>query len=105
MREYELVMVLSPQVDEEGVTRIVDRVTQFVTQRGGSITNQQHWGTRQLAYPIDEFREGNYVMTGLAFDPSSAKELEADIKSSAEVIRYLLVKKDPKALTNSKTEA
>ena len=105
MREYELVMVLSPEVDEDGVARTIDRVTQFIAQRGGSITNQEHWGTRRLAYPIDDFREGNYVLANLTFEPSLARELEANLKSSAEVIRYLLVKKDPKSLTNSKNKA
>ena len=94
MRDYELVMVLSPEVDEEGVTGVVERLTQFITERGGSLINQEHWGTRRLAYPIQKFREGNYVLTQFASEPGSARELEANLKASGEVIRYLLVKKE-----------
>ncbi len=94
MRDYELVMVLSPEVDEEGVTATVDRVSQFITQRGGSLTNQERWGVRRLAYPIQKFLEGNYVLTQFTFEPNSTKELEASLRASGEVIRYLLVKKE-----------
>lgn len=93
LRDYELVMVLSPEVDEEGVTSIVDRVTQFITERGGSLTNQEHWGTRRLAYPIQKFQEGNYLLTRFTLEPSSTRELETSLKALGEVIRYLLVKK------------
>lgn len=87
-------MVLSPEVDEEGVAGIVERVTRFITERGGSLVNQEHWGTRRLAYPIQKFQQGNYVVTQFAFEPSSAKELEANIKASGQVLRYLLVKRE-----------
>ncbi len=96
MRDYELVLVLSPEVDEEGVASTVERVNQFITERGGSLSNQDHWGTRRLAYPIQNFREANYMVTQFTFDPSSTVELEANLKSSGEIIRYLLVKKETK---------
>lgn len=94
MRDYELVMVLSPEVDEEGEAGIVERVTRFITERGGSLVNQEHWGTRRLAYPIQKFKEGKYVVTRFAFDPSSARELEANLKTSGQVLRHLLVKRE-----------
>ena len=94
MRDYELVMILSPEVDEEGATGVVQRVNQFITERGGSFTNQEHWGIRRLAYPVQRFREGNYVLTQFTFEPSATGELEANLKASGEVIRYLLVKKE-----------
>ena len=94
MREYELVMVLSPEVDDVGTAGVVDRVTQFITQRGGSITNQENWGLRRLAYPIQEFREGSYILAEFTFEPSSTKELEASLMASSEVLRHLLVKKE-----------
>ena len=94
MREYELVIVLSPEVDDVGTTGVVDRVTQFITQRGGAVTNQQNWGLRRLAYPIQKFREGSYILAEFTFEPGSTKELEASLTASGEVLRYLLVKKE-----------
>ncbi|MEE8443303.1 MAG: 30S ribosomal protein S6, partial [Dehalococcoidia bacterium] len=51
---------------------------------------------RRLAYPIQDFREANYMVTQFTFDPSLTVELETNLKSSGEIIRYLLVKKETK---------
>ena len=87
-------MVLSPQVDEEGVAGVVERFSKFITDRGGAISNQESWGTRRLAYPIQDFREGNYMLTQFSFEPGSTRELETSLKTSEEIIRYLLVKRE-----------
>ena len=93
MRDYELVIVLNPQMDETSAAGVVDRVTKFISDKGGSITHQENWGIRKLAYPIEKFQEGNYVLTQFTFETGSAGELAANLKSSEEVIRYLLVNK------------
>ncbi len=98
MRDYELVMVLSPEVDEERANGVVERITQLITQRGGSITNQEHWGIRRLSYPIQKFREGNYMLAQFTCEPDSTKELESSLRAAVEVIRYLLIKKETQRL-------
>ncbi len=92
LRDYELVMVISPEVNEEEAANTLDRVARFITERGGSITNQEHWGLRRLAYPIDRFHEGNYFLTRLTLGPQIAKELEGSLRVSEEVLRHLLVR-------------
>ena len=92
MRDYELVIVISPEVDEQETSGTVDRVNRFITERGGSVTSQEQWGGRRLAYPIQGYHEGNYFLTQFTSEPTLASELEANLVSSAEVIRHLLVK-------------
>jgi small subunit ribosomal protein S6 len=94
LRDYELVMVLSPQVDEEAAAGIVEKFSKFIADRGGAISNQEIWGIRRLAYPIQNFREGNYMLTQFSFEPGSTSELENSLKTSEEIIRYLLVKRE-----------
>ena len=94
MRNYELAMVLSPEVDEAGVAGITDRVSQFITQRGGTVGNLDKWGVKKLAYPLQRFQEGNYMRTEFTVDPQAAKELGASLKLWSDVLRYLLVKKE-----------
>ncbi|MCH7706639.1 MAG: 30S ribosomal protein S6 [Chloroflexi bacterium] len=96
MRDYELMMVLSPEVDEEASAALLERVGQVISDRGGSVTHQEPWGTRRLAYPINEFREGSYVLTHLTLEPDAIGGLDAHLKSVSDVIRYLLVKRDTK---------
>lgn len=92
MRDYELVFIVSPQVAEESLNAVVEKVSQYITATGGSITEVTPWGKRKLAYPINNFNEGSYFVAQLKMDPKGAKELERDLRLSEEVIRHLLVR-------------
>lgn len=94
MPEYELVMIISPEVADEEVPAAVQRVTQFITERGGEVGQVDHWGRRKLAYPIQQFLEGNYVVSQFRLDPASIQELESRLKLSEEIIRHLVVKQE-----------
>ena len=94
MRDYELVLVISPEAGEEQTTETVERISSFITEQGGSISNQEQWGVRKLAYPIKKFQEGNYFITEFTLDPAQTVELEANVQASQEILRHLLVKKD-----------
>ena len=86
-------MVLSPEVDESGVAGVTDRLSQFISQRGGAVNKQDRWGVRKLAYPHRKYREGNCVLTEFTLEPRVTKELEASLRLWGEVLRYLLLKK------------
>ncbi len=94
MREYELVIVISPEVEEEAATGVVERVSKFITDRGGEVTNQDDWGTQRLAYPIQDYREGNYVLTQFNSEPAAAKELDDALRAYQEIIRHLVMKRE-----------
>ena len=95
MRYYELMMVVAPQIDDEGLSVALDRVNHYVTERGGNVVRQERWGRlRRLAYPIKNQNEGNYVLTHLEMEPENTKDLEAGILLSTDVLRHLLVRID-----------
>lgn len=94
MHHYELVTILSPQLNEEELPSTVERISSFITGRGGEVTSTDQWGKRRLAYPIQKFTEGNYVVTQIALDAPRAAELEANLRISEDVLRYLLVRTD-----------
>jgi small subunit ribosomal protein S6 len=96
VHQYELVTILSPQLGEEELPAAVDRINNFIASRGGEVTDVNRWGRRRLAYPIQRFTEGDYVITQLSLDAPRAAELEANLRISEEVIRHLLVRKDQK---------
>lgn len=103
MRYYELMMVVVPQIDEEGLSATLERVNHYVSERGGSVVRQERWGRlRRLAYPIKHYNEGNYVLTHLEMEPQDAKDLEASLMLSEDVLRHLLVKVD--AIPEAKVE-
>jgi len=94
MRDYELMVVLTPDLDEDGVTAAVERVTTLVTGRGGEIVDTQPWGRRRLAYPIEKHRDGFYVVVKLKLGPDATEPLERGLSLSEVVIRHLLVRLD-----------
>jgi small subunit ribosomal protein S6 len=95
LNDYELMTILNPEIKDEDVSDTVDKITQFITNRGGEIQNIDQWGRRRLAYPIDRASEGTYVVTHLKLPPANAAELEANLKISEDVIRHLLVRYSP----------
>lgn len=92
MRDYELVLIINPSVAEDEVPATVEKTTQFITERGGSVTEVNQWGRKKLAYPIKSFTEGNYVLAQFNMDPEMATELEASLELSEDILRHLLVR-------------
>jgi len=92
LREYELVLILDPEMEDEQVSATVDRMKQLVAARGGELTDVNPWGKRKLSYPIKSHNEGNYIVTHFRMEPSQTAELEATLRLSEEVLRHLLVK-------------
>ncbi len=92
LRDYELVLVVTPQLSDEAFDATVDKYAKMITGKGGTIQDTQKWGKRRLAYPIKHFSEGNYVLFKLRMKPAFSRELESNIRISEEIIRHLLVK-------------
>ncbi len=92
--DYELVLVISPEVIEEAFEAAIDEVSKFITARGGVITNIERWGKRRLAYPIRRFVDGSYVLVKFKSKTNSGKELESHLEISEGILRHLLIRVD-----------
>lgn len=90
MREYELLYIVSPRVAVDDVPSAIERVNALVQGVGGEVTAVDNWGRRRMAYPIQHFFEGTYVLIAMRLDPASAAPLEASLILSAEILRHLL---------------
>lgn len=92
VNDYELVLIVSPEVDGDVMPTVLDRVSQSITSREGVVDGMDQWGKRKLAYPLDGFVEGNYIVTRCKLEPRHLSEVEADIKDMDAVLRHLAVK-------------
>lgn len=99
MRDYELMVVLDPNLDESAIESIGTRIQGMVTQRGGSVEHVDTWGRRRLAYPVGRYRDGFYILHRLQLPPTAAVEIERALKLTESVIRHLLVRADGLAPT------
>lgn len=94
MREYELMCVLNPDLDEGGLEAQNERLKTLITSRGGEVVDVQSWGRRRLAYPISRFRDGFYSVTRFTMSPEEADALERSLRLTESVIRHLIVRPD-----------
>jgi small subunit ribosomal protein S6 len=92
LRDYELVVILSPELAEEDIPAAIDRLSQLIVDRGGEVKDVDRWGRRKLAYPIKKHLEGNYLVTQVRLDPNRASDVEAGLRISEEVLRHLLLR-------------
>ena len=92
MREYELVFIVAPTEDEEGVTALTDRVSDLITKNRGEVSRVDVWGRRRLTYMVKNHREGIYVLMHAKLDGEAILELERFLKLTESVIRHLLIR-------------
>jgi small subunit ribosomal protein S6 len=94
LRDYELVTIIVPQLDDQGVATAIERISGWITSGGGTIGSTNVWGRRTLAYAIQKLNEGVYVVFNFQLPPSKTRELERDLRINEQVIRHLLVRLD-----------
>ena len=95
MRHYELVVVLSPMLNQEQQTGAWGRIKDFISTRNADITYEEQWGTRRLAYPIRKgshrFLEGSYHLTRFSVETPINRELHTFLRLDDQVLRSLVV--------------
>ncbi len=94
MRQYELILIVQPDLDEDTTNAVVDRVKSSITDNGGAVLKTDNWGLRQLAYEINDFREGYYVFMEVEFEPAYGTELKQNLRYVEPIIRYMLTKNE-----------
>jgi small subunit ribosomal protein S6 len=92
VQRYELAVIINPDVTEDDIPIVLDKMTQLISQMGGATIKVDRLGRRKLAYPIKHYREGEYVVTQLELESSKAEELKASFRLSEEFLRHLLVR-------------
>ncbi|NJD17924.1 MAG: 30S ribosomal protein S6 [Gemmatimonadetes bacterium] len=91
MRLYEVVYILDPALDEGAVTAKLEKFHALAIANGGEVTAVDHWGNRQLAYPIKRHQSGYYVVAQFSAAAEALPEFERLLRLDEEVLRYLLV--------------
>jgi small subunit ribosomal protein S6 len=93
MRNYEVIIIVHPDLDETALKGVSDRVQSWIQDSGGSIEKVDQWGKRRLAYSIRKQREGQYVYFETQFAPTFSAELERNLRFLEPVMRFSIVSK------------
>jgi small subunit ribosomal protein S6 len=96
MREYEVTIIIQPQLEESDRNKLIEQVSDLLVPGAGDEAKPavNEWGLRRLAYPIRKFREGYYVLYVGSLDPTRIKEIERSMQYMEDVLRYLVVRKE-----------
>jgi len=94
MPGYELVFIVQPEMEEEPLTALVEKVTQNISDLKGQVNQVDPWGKRRLAYPIKKHLEGFYFLMQVELPASAVRSLERSLKLMEDVIRYLIMRRD-----------
>ena len=92
--QYELMVILNPEIDERQVAPTLDKFLKVITTDGGSIDNVDIWGKRRLAYEIKKQSEGIYVVANFTATPAATAELERQLGLSEAVLRTKVLRSD-----------
>ncbi len=94
MRQYELMLILDPEVDERTVAPSLDKFLSVITTGGGSIDKVDIWGKRRLAFEISKKAEGIYAVVNMTATPALAKELDRQLGLNEAILRTKLLRPD-----------
>ena len=92
MRGYELIYIVHPEVDKEGLATVNEEVKNLIESTGGVVHKVEPLGLRQLAYPIRKVREGQYVLMRIGLESEGVAEVERRLKLTESVVRHLIVR-------------
>jgi len=94
VRQYEALYIIRPDLQEEEVSPITEKYKQVVESQGAEVLEVNRWETRKLAYEIDGYREGIYVLMTFSGQPGAAAELDRVLRIGEDVLRHIIVRKD-----------
>jgi len=97
MRVYEELFIVKPDAPEEEVDAYIGQLKELITNGKGTVDKADKWGTRKLAYRVQKYNEGVYVLLQFSSSPELVKEIERRMRVTDMVIKFITVRIDEKA--------
>ena len=93
MKAYELLLFVSPTLEEEARTGVLSRIEGTITDGKGAVDNVEDWGKGKLAYEINKLSEGDYILIDFHADPDHITELDRVLRINDSVERHIIVRR------------
>ena len=95
MEKYEILYILPAKHTEEELKALSNKIKEIVVSHGGEVNEEHHMGKRKLAYPISHVRYGHYYLIIFSAEQEAIDKLNATLLLTTELLRHLIVKRDP----------
>ncbi|WP_077369308.1 30S ribosomal protein S6 [Anaerosalibacter sp. Marseille-P3206] len=93
MKKYEAMLIFLPELEEEKRNSLLDRLKGII-EADGTISNVDDWGSRKLAYEINDYTDGYYVVINFESTPEAVKEFDRIAKISDSILRHMIVREE-----------
>ena len=90
MRKYEIIFIAHPDLDEENLNNIVEKVKGWIADDKGEVVSVDNWGKRRMAYRIRKQRDGQYVLITANMEPSAVKNLSQNMRFVESIMRSMI---------------
>ena len=94
MNQYETVFIMTPVLSDVQMKEAVEKFKGILAAEGAEIINEENWGMKKLAYPIEKKSTGFYQLLEFKADPTVVEKLELNFRRDERVIRYITVRLD-----------
>ena len=94
MRQYEIMIILDPEIEERTVAPSLDKYLTVVKSDGGTVDKVDIWGRRRLAYDIQKKSEGIYAVITLQANPADVKEMDRQFSINESIMRTKVIRTD-----------
>jgi small subunit ribosomal protein S6 len=94
MRKYEIMYIIRPNIEDEAKKALIERFNSILTDNGAEIENVKEWGKRRLAYEINDFRDGYYMIVNVKAEAAAVQEFDRLAKINEDIIRHIVVKEE-----------
>jgi small subunit ribosomal protein S6 len=92
MRPYEVMIIFDAGLEEETIRAVLDRATEALTTRGGTVARVDRWGRRRFAYELKHRLEGYYVVMEASAEPAAMAEMDRVLSLADEVVRHKVIR-------------
>jgi len=92
MRKYEIMYIIRPDIEEDAQTSLIERFNKVLTDNGAEITKVDEKGKKRLAYEINDYRDGSYVIIKFNGDENAINEFDRQAKFNNDIIRHMAIR-------------
>ncbi len=104
-RSYEVMFIVRPDVEDADIDKIIETFSGYITDGGGTVKSAEKWGRRRLAYTVQKFNDGFYILLIAEAPASLISEIERRLRVSEQVIKFITVRTDEEEKRVAKIKA
>ena len=90
MRKYEIIFIAQPDLDEENLNNVIEKIKGWITEEKGEVVSVDNWGKKRMAYRIRKQRDGQYVLITANLEPASVKKINLDMRFIESIMRSMI---------------